>query len=48
MGLRMIRVDLVQTTGVHHRHIRAQALADVFIGRVQLMFEEFQGQQHPE
>ena len=48
MGLRMIRVDFGQTTGVHHRDIRAQALTDVFIGCVQLVFEEFQGQQHPE
>jgi hypothetical protein len=48
MGLRMIRVDFGQTTGVHHRYIRAQALTDVFIGCVQLVFEEFQGQQHPE
>jgi len=48
MGVGRIRVDLGQATGVHHCDIRAQALTDVLIGRVQLVREEFQGQQHPE
>jgi hypothetical protein len=47
MGLGMIRVDRRQATGIHDCHIGAQALTDVFIGRAQFMFEEFQGQQHP-
>jgi len=48
MGLGVIGLHLWQATGVHHRHIRAQALTDVFIGGAQFVFEEFQGQQHPE
>ncbi len=47
MGLGMIRLDLVQATSVHHRHIGAQALTDVFIGRAQFMLKQFSGQQHP-
>ena len=43
MGLRMIRLDLAQAASVHHRHIRAQALTDVFIGLAQFVFEQFQG-----
>ena len=46
MGLRAICVDLGQATGVHHRHIGAQALTHVFIGLAQLVFQQFQGQQH--
>ena len=42
-----IRLDLTQTTGVHHRYIGAQTLADVFIGGTQFVFEQFQGEQHP-
>ncbi len=45
--LRAIRVDLTESTGVHHGHIGAQALADVFIGGAQLVFEQFQSEQHP-
>jgi hypothetical protein len=43
MGLRVVRVDLAQATGVHHRHIGAQAMTHVFIGLAQLVFEQFQG-----
>ena len=43
MGLRVIRLDLTQATGVHHRHIGAQAVTHVFIGLAQFVFEQFQG-----
>ena len=46
MGLRVIRLNLAQATGVHHRHIGAQAVTHVFIGLAQLVFQQFQGQQH--
>ena len=42
-----IGVDLTQSTGIHHRHVSAQALADVFIGGPQFVFQQFQGEQHP-
>src|SRR5215471_761929 len=40
-------MDLTESTGVHHRHISAQALADIFIGGTQFVFEQFQSEQHP-
>ncbi len=41
MGLGMIRLDGGETTGIHHRHIGAQTLTDVFIGGAKFMFEQF-------
>src|SRR5207245_10800096 len=35
-----------QATSVHHRHIGAQAVTHVVIGLAQLVFQQFQGQQH--
>ena len=46
MGLRVIRVDLAQATGIHHRHIGTQAVTHVFIGLAPRVFQQFQGQQH--
>lgn len=46
MGLGALDVDLAEATGVHHRHIGAQTLTDSVIRLAQLVFEQFQGQQH--
>jgi len=46
MGLRVVRLDLAQATGVHHRHIGAQAVTHVVIGLAPLVLQQFQGQQH--
>ena len=43
-----IGLHLTESTGIHHRHIGAQALTHVFIGGAQFVFEQLQGQQHTE
>ena len=43
LGWRGLRGDFPQATGIHHRHIGAQALTDRFVGLAQLVFEQFQG-----
>jgi hypothetical protein len=47
MPLGPIGLDLRDPAGIHHGQVGAQLAADLLIGTVQLMFEEFQGQQHP-
>lgn len=43
-SLGAVSLDLTKPTGIHHRHIGAQTLADGFIGGVQFVFEQFQGE----
>ena len=46
MALMPIRVDPLQTAGIYHREVGAQAAADLLIGAGQLRFEDLQSQQH--
>ena len=38
----------LQATGIHHGKVGAQAVADILIRSAQFVFEQLQGQQHPD
>ena len=47
MRLDSIHLDLGDPAGIHHGQVGPQPATDLFIGAGQLMFQEFQRQQHP-
>jgi hypothetical protein len=48
VSLRARRLVLLEATGVHHRKVGPQAVANILIGSAQFMFEQLQSQQYPD